>query len=189
MLFSLLSELPIGLEQTGVLSLEVVLETALAREGAAAEDALERLEAHVHTLRVVLQVRDRLEGLATVGVGAPVWPDAALDVGEHVAFQVLLLLEGLLAARRCAGEPATVALEMPVQFAPADELLVHADGALELQFLAQKVRARGCRLSDCRGTQEQSRLGLVMVLLRSYLLHRILKSFFPAVRKPLTRGR
>ena len=70
-----------------------MLERALAREGAPAEDALERFQLHVHTLCVVSQVRDRLESLATVSVGAAVGANSALDMRELVALQVLFLLE------------------------------------------------------------------------------------------------
>ena len=53
-------------------------------------------------------------------------------MSQHVAFQVLLLLERLLTAGRCAWESSTVALEVPVELALADKLLVEADMALKL---------------------------------------------------------
>lgn len=107
-------------------------------------------------------------------------------MGQHVAFQVLLLLERLLTARCCAWESSTVALEVPVQFASADELLVHTDRALELQLLTQKVRARGRRLSGCRGTQEQSGLGLVLAIIFNFLLFKYFFFFDPVKNLPLT---
>ena len=53
-------------------------------------------------------------------------------MGQHMAFQVLFLLKGLITAGSCALESSTMALEVPVQLALADELLVDTDMALEL---------------------------------------------------------
>ena len=53
-------------------------------------------------------------------------------MGQHMAFQVLFLFKGLVTAWRCALESSTMALEVPVQLALADKLLVDADRALEL---------------------------------------------------------
>ena len=109
---------------------DVELEAGVAREQALAEDALEGLKLHVDALRVVLQVRDRFEGLFAAAVSAAEGPHA-LRVGDQVVLEVLLLLEGLVTALEGALELALVALEVPVQLALADELAIQADGTLE----------------------------------------------------------
>ena len=132
MLLGLFAELPVTLHQIGMQVLQMVLERALSGECTATEGAFKGLQSHVHALSVVLQVRDRLESLSAVSVGATIGTNSALDVRQHVAFQVLLLLERFVAAGRRALEPAAVALQVPVQLALADELLVDTDVALEL---------------------------------------------------------
>lgn len=119
--------------------LQVVLQRAHPREVPAAERAVKWLQLHVDALGVVFQVRDGLESLAAVLVGAFVRADAALDMGQHVALQVLLLLEGFFAALVGAREPPVVALQVPVELTLADELLVWAPWALELQLLAREL--------------------------------------------------
>ena len=120
--------------------LQMVLQGTHSGKDSAAKSAVKRLEFHVNALRVVLQVRYRLESLATVIVGALIGAHTALNVSQHVAFQVLLLFENLVTSFECAGEPPNVALQVPVELAFADELLVGALGALELQLLAHERR-------------------------------------------------
>lgn len=109
----------------------MVLEAGIAAKQALAEGALERLEFHVDALRVVFQVRNRFECFSTVGMLAAERTDA-FSMGQKMVFQVLLLLERLVAAVLSALELALVALQVPVQLALANELLVEADWALEL---------------------------------------------------------
>lgn len=52
-------------------------------------------------------------------------------MGQQMVLQVLLLLEGLVAALDVAGELPLVALQVPVEFALADELAIQADWALK----------------------------------------------------------
>ena len=65
-------------------------------------------------------------------------------MGQHVALKVLLLLKGLFALYQWAYESPIVTLEMPVQLAFADELLVIADMALELYLLSDRGVFLGC---------------------------------------------
>ena len=53
-------------------------------------------------------------------------------MGQHMAFQVLFLFEGLVTAGRSALESSSMALEVPVELILADELLIDTDRALEL---------------------------------------------------------
>ena len=45
-------------------------------------------------------------------------------MGQHVTLKMLLLFEGLVAVLHGAIEPSIVTLEVPIQLALADELLV-----------------------------------------------------------------
>ena len=110
--------------------LDVVLKTGVAGEQALAEDAFKGFELHVDALRVILEVRNRLESLVTIAVLAAEG-SYTFFVGQQMVLKVLLLLERLVAAFKGALKLALVALEVPVQLALADELLVQADWALE----------------------------------------------------------
>ena len=76
-------------------------------------------------------MRNRLKGFATVRVCTAERTNA-FGMGQKMIFQVLLLLEGFVAAFEGALELTLVALKMPVQLALADELLVEANRTLEL---------------------------------------------------------
>ena len=82
-------------------------------------------------LRVIFQVRDRLEGLAAVWILASKGTDA-VGVSKQMVLEMLLLLERLVAPLVGAFELPLVALEVPIELTLADKLLVRTFGALEL---------------------------------------------------------
>ena len=94
--------------------MDVVLERGIATEGALAEAAGEGLQLHMDALCMILEMRYGLERLPTLLVGAPEGP-VSVRMRQKMVFQMLLLLEGLVAVLECAGELSLVTLEMPVE--------------------------------------------------------------------------
>lgn len=76
LLHGFLTELPILSQERRVDGANVVLERGVAREVTLAEDTFEGLQLHVDALRMVLQVRNRLESFATARVSATERPNS-----------------------------------------------------------------------------------------------------------------
>ena len=76
-------------------------------------------------------MRDRLEGLSTLLIGALEGP-IAVRVSQEMVLEMLLLLECLIAAFERAGKLPLVTLEMPVKLALRNELAIEAYRTLEL---------------------------------------------------------
>ena len=80
---------------------------------------------------MIFEMRYRFEGLPTFFVGALEGP-ISVRVRKKVIFQMLLLLECLIATLVRACELPLVALEVPVELALRNELTILADWTLKL---------------------------------------------------------
>ena len=88
----------------------------------------------MRALRVVLEVRDSLERLATAGERAAVGPHVIL-VRQHVLFHVLLLLKSLVAAHMGTLKGPFVAAHVPIKLAFANKVAVDTNWALKFSLL------------------------------------------------------
>ena len=109
---------------------DMVLERRIPTEKALAEAACEWLQLHMNALSMILEMRYRFKGLPTFLIGTLEGP-VPVRMSKKVIFQMLFLLECLIAALVRAGELSFVALEVPVELALRNELTILTDVTLK----------------------------------------------------------